>query len=133
MNLAPPLYNWGICERSAPETVIGGVGLKPGADVQSHTAEVGFWIGEEFWGKGFVTEMLRALTEWCFTVEEIGRQRWTRLFAFIFAGNGGSARCFEKCGYAKEGTLKGGVEKNGVASDLHIYGLVKADWETSRV
>ncbi|KAF9701649.1 hypothetical protein EKO04_000732 [Ascochyta lentis] len=136
MNQTAPIYNWGICLASAPETVIGGIGMKPGADVQGHAAEAGFWIGEAFWGKGLTSEVLAALTEWCFTAEEaklaVGGRRWSRLFGTVFAGNVGSMRCFEKCGYGKEGVLKGAVEKNGAASDLHVFGLVKGDWEAKR-
>ncbi|KAF3053454.1 hypothetical protein E8E11_008349 [Didymella keratinophila] len=92
MNVTPPILNWAICLSSAPETVIGGCGLKPGVDVQTHCAEVGYWIGEEHWGKGLITEMLGALTQWVFTAEESkmageGR-RWTRLWGGIFEGNG---------------------------------------------
>jgi RimJ/RimL family protein N-acetyltransferase len=138
MNLAPPLYNWGICLSTDPKSIIGGCGLKPGGDVQSHTAEVGFWIGQEFWGKGLVSEMLEELTEWVFTAEEsklAGKERdgrWTRLFGTVFQENKGSMRCFEKCGYAHEGVLKGAVEKNGVVSDLYVFGLVKGDWEEAK-
>lgn len=128
MNLTPPILNWGICERSAPETVIGGIGLTPGTvNMQSHSAEIGYWIGEEFWGKGYVTEALKGLTEYCFTGGLDGR--FSRLCGSVFEGNTGSMRCFEKCGYTKEGVLRGAVEKNGVVSDLHIFGLVRMDWE----
>ncbi|UPX19306.1 uncharacterized protein EKO05_0009574 [Ascochyta rabiei] len=136
MNQSAPIHNWGICLASAPNAAIGGVGMKPGADVQDHAAEAGFWIGEAFWGQGLTTEVLAGLTEWCFTAEEAklatGGKRWTRLFGTVFAGNVGSMRCFEKCGYLEEGVLRGGVEKNGVASDLHVFGLVKGDWEAKR-
>ena len=138
MNLAPPLYNWGICLSTDPKSVIGGCGLKPGGDIQAHTAEVGFWIGQEFWGKGLITEMLEGLTQWVLTAEEAKlagkdkNRRWTRLFGTVVGGNKGSMRCFEKCGYAHEGVLKGAVEKNGLVKDLWVFGLVKGDWEEKR-
>ncbi|KAF2630101.1 acyl-CoA N-acyltransferase [Macroventuria anomochaeta] len=135
MNLTPPIYNWGISLRTSPSTIIGGCGLKPGVDVQTHAAEVGYWIGEEFWGRGLVTEMLAGLTRWVFEAEESllagkeGGKRWTRLWGGVFEGNKGSIRCFEKCGYKQEGVLRGAVEKNGGASDLVVFGLVKGEWE----
>lgn len=130
MNLAPPILNWAICLSSTPESVIGGVGLKPGADIQAHTAEVGFWVGEEFWGRGYASELLEGLTQWYFTGGMEGK--WTRLSGHVFAGNGGSMRCFEKCGYVLEGILKGAVRKGDAVSNLHIFGLVKEDWEAKR-
>ncbi|KAJ4990776.1 gcn5-related n-acetyltransferase [Stagonosporopsis vannaccii] len=134
MNLTPPILNWGICLSSSPTTIIGGCGLKPGTDVQGHGAEVGFWIGEAFWGQGLVTEMLEGFVRWFFESEESRLAsteggRWTRLWGGVFEGNAGSMRCFEKCGFAKEGVLRGAVEKDGRASDLHLFGLLKEEWE----
>lgn len=138
MNATPPIYNWGICLRATPSTVIGGCGLKPGVDVQAHGAEIGFWIGQEFWGKGYMTEVLGGLVEWMFSARESAiagpkaDQRWTRVWAGVFAGNEGSARCFEKKGFVKEGVLRGAVEKGGVSSDLLVFGLLKGEWEERR-
>ncbi|KAF3047481.1 hypothetical protein E8E12_008448 [Didymella heteroderae] len=137
MNLAPPILNWAICLSSDDNVVIGGCGLKPGVDVQTHCAEIGYWIGEEHWGKGFITEMLAALTEWVFTspysmLAGKEQRRWTRLWGAIFEANRASMRCFEKCGYVREGVLRGAVEKHGKASGLVIYGLLKEEWEGRR-
>jgi len=131
LNVARPIQtDFVICEASAPGDVIGGIGLKLGADVMSHTAEVGFWVGEKHWGKGYVTEALEGMTRYCFeSWEGKDGQRLTRLWGGVFGGNVGSMRCFEKCGYAKEGVMNGHAEKRGVVYDMHIYGLVKADWE----
>ncbi|KAF2849272.1 GCN5-related N-acetyltransferas-like protein [Plenodomus tracheiphilus IPT5] len=121
--------NFGICEKDSPEVMIGGIGLKPGADVSSHTAEVGFWIGQRYWGKGYMTEALEGFTRWMFLNNEAARSRTTRLCGHIFGGNVASMRCFDKCGYMREGVLKGHCEKKGEVMDMHIFGLVKADWE----
>ncbi|PYL13056.1 MAG: hypothetical protein DMF48_00900 [Verrucomicrobia bacterium] len=39
---------------------IGGIGVHPGEDVHRHTSTVGYWLGEEFWGRGIMTEALTA-------------------------------------------------------------------------
>ncbi|KAH7085273.1 acyl-CoA N-acyltransferase [Paraphoma chrysanthemicola] len=122
-----------ICEASSPDVIIGGIGLKLGSDVQSHTAEVGFWIGEKHWGKGYTTEALEAFTEWSFEAWE-GQdpqkpQRLERLWGGVFGGNIGSMRCFEKCDYTAEGVMKGHVKKHGETLDLHLFGLTKEDWK----
>lgn len=121
--------HFGICERCAPDVVIGGIGLKPGADVHLHTAEVGFWVGEKYWGNGYTTEVLEGFTRWTFLHNEIGGKRTTRLWGGVFSGNGASMRCFEKCGYVREGVLKEHCEKHGEVMDLHVFGLTKSDWE----
>jgi len=92
----------------------------------SHTAEVGYWIGEPFKGKGYVTEALEAITRWIFT--ERGHT-FRRLHAGVHEGNEASMRVLEKCGYEKEGVLREHVEKWGLVSDLHLFGLLKKDWE----
>ena len=127
---SPHLCQFGIYELPSPEIVIGSIGLKPGADVKSHTAEVGFWVGEKFWGKGYTTEALEAITKWTFE-SYVGKdgQMIKKLWGDIFAGNVASMRCFEKCGYSREGIMKGHAEKHGEVSDTHIFGLTKADWE----
>ncbi|OAK95061.1 acyl-CoA N-acyltransferase [Phaeosphaeriaceae sp. SRC1lsM3a] len=134
MNIGlPHPCHFAICEASSPDTAIGSIGLKLGSDTSSHTAELGFWIGEKFWGKGYVTEATAAFTEWAFeTFEGKDGQRLRRVFSTVWSGNKGSIRCFEKCGYAPEGIMKDHVEKNGEVMDLHLYGLTKADWETRK-
>ncbi|KAJ4365645.1 hypothetical protein N0V83_008265 [Neocucurbitaria cava] len=130
MNITAPHQNhFAICELSSPEVVIGGIGLKPGADVNSHSGEVGFWTGEAYWGKGYTTEALEAFTRWSFEKWEKDGQRLRRLWGGIFSGNVASMRCFEKCGYSKEGVMVGHCEKAGEVMDLHIFGLTKRSWE----
>jgi RimJ/RimL family protein N-acetyltransferase len=130
MNINIPQINaWCICQCDSPDKLIGGVGLKPGADVESHTAQVGYWVGEEFWGRGYVTEVLEALTEWCFSERKVDGKVLKKLCGTVHDRNIGSIRCFEKCGYKREGVLKDQVEKHGDVMDLHLYGLTKIDWE----
>jgi RimJ/RimL family protein N-acetyltransferase len=77
-----------------------------------------------------MTEMLAAFTDYVFEGRHKGGYK--RLFAGVMSGNGASMKCLGKCGYAPEGVLKGHVEKHGVVSDLHMFGLTKWDWEERR-
>ena len=132
INMNTPLpyqENFVICERSSPQVVIGGIGLKPGADIYAHTGEVGYWIGQAYWGKGFMTEVLEGYTRWLFESWNKNGQPMKRLTGKVFSGNIGSMRCFEKCGYAHEGVMKGHAEKYGEVIDVHMFGLTKPDWE----
>src|SRR3954447_7239444 len=45
---------------------VGGIGVHQGADVYRYTATVGYWLGEQFWGRGVMTEALTAVTDFCF-------------------------------------------------------------------
>lgn len=126
--------HFGIFPRSDPDSCIGGVGLnKLSTDVHAHTAEIGYWIGAEYWGQGLMTEVLAGMTKWGFEAfEGTDGQRLRKLYGGIFGPNVGSMRCFEKNGYALEGILKGHVEKNGETLDLHMYGMTKPDWEAKQ-
>ena len=42
---------------------VGGIGVHPGQDVYRHTATVGYWLGEQFWGRGIMTEAVTAVTD----------------------------------------------------------------------
>ena len=128
MNLAKSQQDaFCICESTSPETVIGGIGIKLGSDIHSHTAEVGYWIGPDHWSKGYATECLEGFTKWCFWNNR-KELKITRLCGNVLGGNAASMRCFEKCGYAKEGVLKGHCQKHGEVYDLHLFGITQAEW-----
>jgi Acetyltransferase (GNAT) domain len=44
----------------------GGIGIRLGQDVHRHTAGLGYWLGEEFWGRWITTEAVAAFTDFCF-------------------------------------------------------------------
>ena len=104
------------------DSAIGGIGIKPGEDISTHTAEIGYWLGEEYWGQGIISEVLPAFTHWVWRNTEV-----ERLWAGVFDGNGASRRLLEKAGYRYEGSMRGHVRKEGIVKDLHIYGMTKAD------
>ncbi|MCC7417121.1 MAG: GNAT family N-acetyltransferase [Acidobacteria bacterium] len=95
---------------------IGAIGFMPGEDVERVSAEVGYWIGERFWGRGIATEALRALTRLA-----IDGHRQTRLFAVPFAWNVASCRVLEKAGYVLEARLRHSAFKDGELVDQMQY------------
>jgi RimJ/RimL family protein N-acetyltransferase len=96
--------------------LVGGVGLTPQSGWRSHQAEIGYWLGEEYWGRGIASEALRQMTEAAFTELAFGK-----LFAPVLAPNRASMRVLEKNGYRLEGVLEDEVEKNGRRFDIHHY------------
>ena len=99
---------------------IGCIGLLPQSDVGRLSAEVGYWLGEPFWGKGVATESLRALTEYAFT--ELGL---VRLYATVMEWNPASARVLEKAGYEYEGRMRKSAIKDGEIIDQWLYAIVR--------
>jgi ribosomal-protein-alanine N-acetyltransferase len=101
------------------DAAVGGIGFRLQSDVERVSAEVGYWLGEAFWGRGITTEALVSMTEYA-----VDRYRLTRLFAVPFAGNAASCRVLEKAGYRLEGRLHRSAIKDGVIVDQLQYAFV---------
>lgn len=100
---------------------VGGISLRPDEGVHRFNAEIGYWLGEEFWGRGIATAAVRALTRYGFEAQGL-----VRLYAAVFEGNRASMRVLEKCGYEHEGTLRASAFKAGRFVDQHMYAAVRA-------
>jgi len=99
---------------------IGGLGFQIGADIARVSAEIGYWLGETYWGRGFATRAVDAASEWAF-----GEYKLTRIFALVFSHNLASVRVLEKAGFEKEGVLRRSAIKNGVVLDQLIYARLR--------
>jgi len=99
----------------------GMIGIFPQEDVYKYNAEIGYWLGEEFWGQGIGTEAVQQMCSYCFSETET-----KRIFAGIFSYNAASMRVLEKCGFVNEGIAKEAVFKNGSFHDELRYALVKS-------
>ena len=104
---------------SVGEDLIGCVGAEPGSFEESRTAEIGYWIGEPYWGIGYATAAVQKLTKTIFSDTDI-----VRVFAPVFSPNLASMRVLEKCGYELEGVFRKGCYKNGQYYDKHIFSKV---------
>ena len=96
--------------------VAGSIGLTPGQDIYRLTAEIGYWIGKEWRGKGIGAEALRGLTMWAFENLPV-----VRLHAAVFTWNPASARVLENAGYSLESTARKAAIKHGEIVDEWIY------------
>ena len=101
---------------SVDDAAVGGIGFVLQSDVERVSAEVGYWLGESFWGRGIVTEALGAVTRYA-----IERHGLTRIFALPFAHNTASCRVLEKAGYALEARLRRSAIKDGQIVDQLQY------------
>jgi ribosomal-protein-alanine N-acetyltransferase len=102
------------------DEAIGGIGLEFGRDVHRFTAELGYWLGEPFWGRGIMTQAVRHVTAWAFENLEL-----YRVYATVFEGNAASARVLEKAGYTREGCLRASVFKSGRILDQSLYARIR--------
>jgi RimJ/RimL family protein N-acetyltransferase len=97
----------------------GGIGLDLGQDVHRRSAEIGYWLGEAFWGRGIMTEAVSAVTRLGFSRFDL-----CRIYACVFDWNPASARVLEKTGYRLEGRLRKSVVKAGRTLDQLLYAVV---------
>jgi [ribosomal protein S5]-alanine N-acetyltransferase len=95
---------------------VGGVGLELMADINRRSAEIGYWLGTAYWGRGIATEAVTLFTNWAFNAHGL-----LRIFAQPFASNLASRRVLEKAGYLLEGTISCSALKDGVVRDQCMY------------
>jgi len=99
---------------------VGSIGFIIKDDVYSRSAEVGYWLGEDHWGKGIATEALTAITKYAFDNFDLAR-----LYAGVYEWNKTSVRVLEKAGYSFEARLRKAVTKNGVTMDEFLFAKIK--------
>ena len=102
--------------------VVGGIGFQMLPDVERVSAEIGYWLGEPFWGRGIVTDAVTGVTR--YAIETHG---FTRVFAMPFASNQASCRVLEKAGYILEGRLHRSAIKDGQIIDQMQYAFTAAE------
>ena len=110
---ATPIVNLAI---DVDGVAVGGIGLILNSDVYVMSAEIGYWLGEAYWGKGIGTEAVRLMVEYAFYYFDI-----VRLYAEVFETNKASMRILEKNGFYLEGVRRKAVLKNGVLMDDYIW------------
>ncbi len=99
---------------------VGVCSLIPQQDVYRINAEIGYWIGEPYWGKGYATETVKQLVEFAFQ-----KLNLHRVYAYIFEYNDASMRVLEKAGFMKEAIIKQSIVKDGKLFDEHLYSIRK--------
>lgn len=105
--------NWAI---AAHDVAVGGAGIVQDKGAFRCNAEVGWWLGESYWGRGIATHVAQVLVTRAFGNPDI-----TRLVAPIHAGNRRSMRVAEKAGFQLEGIQRQSAIKAGRVIDRHVY------------
>lgn len=111
-------FIFAIC-RLTTDAFIGGIGLD--INVEANRAELGFWIGEPFWNRGYMTEAVHAALSFGF--EELNLDE---ICATHFRGNLASGKVMQKNGMVKQQSSNEHIEKEGIARKLVKYQITKA-------
>lgn len=116
--------NFAITLKSTGE-LMGSIGLHPREDLLR--AEVGYWIGVPYWGKGYTTEALQEMLRFGF--DDFALER---IYAVHFVTNPASGRVMEKAGMKLEGLIRlGAATLNGLRDAMQLA-IIKPDWERAQ-
>ena len=110
-------YHWAIL---VDGNVVGNVGVFRQGNVHHLTAEMGYYIAEQYWGKGIMTKVVKDVCEYIFENTDI-----IRIFAEPYAYNTASCKVLEKAGFELEGILRSNAIKNGKILDMKMYSIIK--------
>ena len=116
----PNYFKWAICLKEDPEQVIGDISIVEMDEIDS-SCEIGYILGKNYWGRGMMTEALKAVLDFCFT--QAGFQKVRARYASL---NPASGRVMEKAGMSYLKTITNGVERKDYVADL-IYYQIKKD------
>ncbi len=112
-----PVTNFAI---EVENEAAGGIGLELQEDVARRSAEIGYWLGEPYWGRGIATEAVSAVTAYGFQRFDL-----VRIYASVFEWNPASMRVLAKAGYELEGRLRKAVTKDGAVIDRFLYAIIR--------
>ena len=104
------------------DKVIGSIGVFRQQNIHRQTAEMGYYIAEEYWGKGIMTDAVKQICNYVFKNSDI-----LRIYAEPFAYNTGSCRVLEKACFQYEVTLRNNAVKNGKVIDMKMYSLLREE------
>lgn len=115
----PNYYKWAICLKENPEQVIGDISIVEIDEIDS-SCEIGYILGKNYWGRGMMTEALKAVLDFCFTQADFQKVR-----ARYASLNPASGRVMEKAGMSYLKTITNGVERKDYVADLIYYQIKK--------
>lgn len=112
-------------ERRVDGLLIGGIGLV--LQPEHERAEMGYWLGVDYWNLGYTSEAGQALLDFGFGVLGL-----YRIYATHFVNNPASGRVMQKLGMNYEGTMRGHLMRFDQHNDTVYYGILRLEWEAAR-
>lgn len=115
------LLRWAIVKKETGDT-IGNIKLVINPLFES--AELGYWLGKDYWGRGYAFEAAKQIVDFAFTTLKLNR-----LEAYAMDHNTSSEKILFKLGFLKEGLLRKSIKRWGEFIDVKSYGLLHTDWK----
>ena len=116
------MLKWGVARRS--DNLVIGTTTLYNIDFNSRRAEIGYALGREHWGQGYMHEALQGLLAYCFE-----KLNFRRLEADVDPRNTASIQTLERLGFQREGNLRERWEVDGEIQDALFYGLLRREWK----
>lgn len=88
-------------------------------------ADIGYWLGEPFWNRGYMTDAVRLACYLSFHYFDA-----VKTAAGVFVGNTGSRRTLEKNGFSLDGTMRSQFFKRGRWVDIWLFSMLRSEWES---
>ena len=115
--LADKSYEFAITDKQTG-CLYGAIALSN--NKRHRNGELAYWVGEEYWGKGYATEAGKAMLEFAFK-----EKQYHKVYARHFGSNPASGRVIQKLGMVQEGVLMDHVIKENRFEDLVYYGILE--------
>ena len=107
------------------DNVVGTISLKE-FDLENKNSELGYWLGREYWRKGYMQEAIKLILDYGFNNFDL-----ERIYAKVLHPNTASAKLLEKIGFVLEGKTRKSSLRRGEWMDEFIYGVIKEDYNKS--
>ncbi len=101
---------------------IGNIGFTVKEDIYRNNAEIGYWLGQDYWNRGIVSEALPVMVRYVFNEFTVNR-----LYACVLEGNLGSMAVLHKAGFRREAVLRQAATKNGQILDEYIFARLRQE------
>lgn len=123
-------FHWAVRDKTGEFTgrageAMGAIGTRPRGE--PGRADVGYWLGRPYWGKGIMGEALTELLELGFTTLD-----YYKMEADVYTSNARGLRLVESAGMVREGVVRQAYRKNGEWVDAAIYGILKEEWQANQ-
>lgn len=115
-------YEFAI-ESKDKELYIGGCSIHD-IDTKNRVAILGIFLGKKYTGKGYGTDALRILVDFCFNEVNVNKIKVN-----VFSFNKIAIHCYEKIGFNKEGILREELFRKGRYHDVIPMGLLYSEWK----
>ncbi len=100
----------------------GSIGFSSEGDIERVTAEIGYWLGEEYWGRGIMSGVVEQTARYAFATFPFGK-----LFAYVFDYNTASMKVLEHAGFKLEAVLHKAAIKNNRLIDFYYFSKMRED------